>query len=219
MSQVVLFLCFVQCCDGFRQFWFDMIYLCVGLSSIITPKFFLFKSCLRIDTPQLQFFPKRNRNSLSGPLILSVGNTLILRAALSCIVSNSFVSNTLPLSFLPGADPQGPASDPVRRQAFQLGHSHRHRVLPPLLGQLACDLGAVHPRHLRPDRYVHAGQTTRFALQNDIICALCNHLLLHPSGATSAPSLIFILPGIFYIRIVPEEQEPLLSRTKITVQL
>uniref|UniRef100_A0A671WN02 Solute carrier family 38 member 5 n=1 Tax=Sparus aurata TaxID=8175 RepID=A0A671WN02_SPAAU len=35
-------------------------------------------------------------------------------------------------------------------------------------------------------------------------------------GATSAPSLIFILPGIFYIRIVPEEQEPLLSRTKIT---
>uniref|UniRef100_A0A4W6DR75 Solute carrier family 38 member 5 n=1 Tax=Lates calcarifer TaxID=8187 RepID=A0A4W6DR75_LATCA len=34
-------------------------------------------------------------------------------------------------------------------------------------------------------------------------------------GATSAPSLIFILPGIFYIRIVPEEQEPLLSRPKI----
>ncbi|MCI4380810.1 hypothetical protein PGIGA_G00244260 [Pangasianodon gigas] len=34
-------------------------------------------------------------------------------------------------------------------------------------------------------------------------------------GATSAPSLIFILPGIFYIRIVPEEQEPLKSRSKI----
>lgn len=34
-------------------------------------------------------------------------------------------------------------------------------------------------------------------------------------GATSAPSLIFILPGVFYIRIVPEEQEPLLSRPKI----
>uniref|UniRef100_A0A8C5FI66 Sodium-coupled neutral amino acid transporter 3-like n=1 Tax=Gadus morhua TaxID=8049 RepID=A0A8C5FI66_GADMO len=34
-------------------------------------------------------------------------------------------------------------------------------------------------------------------------------------GATSAPSLIFILPGIFYIRIIPEEQEPLLSWTKI----
>uniref|UniRef100_A0A667ZT70 Solute carrier family 38 member 5 n=1 Tax=Myripristis murdjan TaxID=586833 RepID=A0A667ZT70_9TELE len=34
-------------------------------------------------------------------------------------------------------------------------------------------------------------------------------------GATSAPSLIFILPGIFYIRIIPEEQEPLLSRPKI----
>lgn len=37
------------------------------------------------------------------------------------------------------------------------------------------------------------------------------------SGATSAPSLIFILPGIFYIRIVPEEQEPLKSRPKIQV--
>lgn len=36
-------------------------------------------------------------------------------------------------------------------------------------------------------------------------------------GATSAPSLIFILPGIFYIRIVPEEQEPLKSRPKIQV--
>ncbi|XP_037336828.2 sodium-coupled neutral amino acid transporter 3-like [Pungitius pungitius] len=34
-------------------------------------------------------------------------------------------------------------------------------------------------------------------------------------GATSAPSLIFILPGIFYIRIVPEDQEPLRSRPKI----
>ncbi|XP_019951673.2 sodium-coupled neutral amino acid transporter 3-like [Paralichthys olivaceus] len=34
-------------------------------------------------------------------------------------------------------------------------------------------------------------------------------------GATSAPTLIFILPGIFYVRIVPEDQEPLLSRPKI----
>ncbi|PIO31762.1 hypothetical protein AB205_0121030 [Aquarana catesbeiana] len=34
-------------------------------------------------------------------------------------------------------------------------------------------------------------------------------------GATSAPSLIFILPSIFYIRIVPNEKEPLLSRPKI----
>ncbi|GAA6079615.1 sodium-coupled neutral amino acid transporter 5b, partial [Tachysurus ichikawai] len=34
-------------------------------------------------------------------------------------------------------------------------------------------------------------------------------------GATSAPSLIFILPGLFYIRIVPVDQEPLFSRTKI----
>ncbi|KAM9856362.1 sodium-coupled neutral amino acid transporter 3-like isoform 1-T2 [Aulostomus maculatus] len=34
-------------------------------------------------------------------------------------------------------------------------------------------------------------------------------------GATSAPSLIFILPGIFYIRIIPADQEPLMSRPKI----
>uniref|UniRef100_A0A8D3EBF1 Solute carrier family 38 member 5a n=1 Tax=Scophthalmus maximus TaxID=52904 RepID=A0A8D3EBF1_SCOMX len=34
-------------------------------------------------------------------------------------------------------------------------------------------------------------------------------------GATSAPTLIFILPGVFYVRIVPEDQEPFLSRTKI----
>lgn len=39
------------------------------------------------------------------------------------------------------------------------------------------------------------------------------------SGATSAPSLIFILPGVFYVRIVPQEQEPLMSRPKIQVQL
>ncbi|XP_078061920.1 sodium-coupled neutral amino acid transporter 3-like [Mustelus asterias] len=34
-------------------------------------------------------------------------------------------------------------------------------------------------------------------------------------GATSAPSLIFILPGLFYVRIVPNDREPLRSRTKI----
>ncbi|XP_055021798.1 sodium-coupled neutral amino acid transporter 3-like [Boleophthalmus pectinirostris] len=35
------------------------------------------------------------------------------------------------------------------------------------------------------------------------------------TGATTAPSLIFILPGLFYIRIIPTEQEPLTSRPKI----
>ncbi|XP_077474083.1 sodium-coupled neutral amino acid transporter 3-like [Stigmatopora argus] len=34
-------------------------------------------------------------------------------------------------------------------------------------------------------------------------------------GATTAPSLIFILPGLFYIRIIPTEQEPMNSRPKI----
>uniref|UniRef100_A0A6Q2Z4U4 Amino acid transporter transmembrane domain-containing protein n=1 Tax=Esox lucius TaxID=8010 RepID=A0A6Q2Z4U4_ESOLU len=34
-------------------------------------------------------------------------------------------------------------------------------------------------------------------------------------GATSAPCLIFIFPAIFYIRIVPKEQEPMRSTPKI----
>ncbi|KAM9759566.1 sodium-coupled neutral amino acid transporter 3 isoform 2-T3 [Menidia menidia] len=34
-------------------------------------------------------------------------------------------------------------------------------------------------------------------------------------GATSAPCLIFIFPAVFYIRIVPKEDEPLTSTTKI----
>uniref|UniRef100_A0A8D0ATC2 Solute carrier family 38 member 5b n=1 Tax=Sander lucioperca TaxID=283035 RepID=A0A8D0ATC2_SANLU len=37
------------------------------------------------------------------------------------------------------------------------------------------------------------------------------------TGATTAPSLIFILPGLFYIRIVPTDQEPMNSRPKIQV--
>lgn len=35
------------------------------------------------------------------------------------------------------------------------------------------------------------------------------------TGATTAPSLIFILPGLFYIRIIPTDREPLNSRPKI----
>ncbi|XP_064415357.1 sodium-coupled neutral amino acid transporter 5b isoform X2 [Latimeria chalumnae] len=38
-------------------------------------------------------------------------------------------------------------------------------------------------------------------------------------GATTAPSLIFILPSIFYIRNVPNEKEPLRSRSKIQAAL
>uniref|UniRef100_A0A8C2A592 Solute carrier family 38 member 3a n=1 Tax=Cyprinus carpio TaxID=7962 RepID=A0A8C2A592_CYPCA len=34
-------------------------------------------------------------------------------------------------------------------------------------------------------------------------------------GATSAPCLIFIFPAVFYIRIVPEEEEPMRSAPKI----
>ncbi|KAK5862995.1 hypothetical protein PBY51_000058 [Eleginops maclovinus] len=35
------------------------------------------------------------------------------------------------------------------------------------------------------------------------------------TGATTAPSLIFILPGLFYIRIIPTDHEPMNSRPKI----
>uniref|UniRef100_A0A665U1V0 Sodium-coupled neutral amino acid transporter 3-like n=1 Tax=Echeneis naucrates TaxID=173247 RepID=A0A665U1V0_ECHNA len=35
------------------------------------------------------------------------------------------------------------------------------------------------------------------------------------TGATTAPSLIFILPGLFYIRIIPTDEEPMNSRPKI----
>ncbi|XP_068183828.1 sodium-coupled neutral amino acid transporter 5b [Antennarius striatus] len=35
------------------------------------------------------------------------------------------------------------------------------------------------------------------------------------TGATTAPCLIFILPGLFYIRIIPPEQEPMNTRPKI----
>lgn len=48
---------------------------------------------------------------------------------------------------------------------------------------------------------------------------LRNNVCRWVSGATSAPSLIFILPGVFYLRIVPEEQEPLKSRPKIQVRI
>ncbi|KAF7664667.1 hypothetical protein LDENG_00170000 [Lucifuga dentata] len=34
-------------------------------------------------------------------------------------------------------------------------------------------------------------------------------------GATSAPCLIFIFPAVFYIRIVPKDKEPMISRPKI----
>lgn len=37
------------------------------------------------------------------------------------------------------------------------------------------------------------------------------------AGATSAPCLIFIFPAVFYIRIVPKEDEPMNSVPKILV--
>lgn len=40
-----------------------------------------------------------------------------------------------------------------------------------------------------------------------------------PSGSTSAPSLIFILPSVFYLRLVPSEVEPLSSWPKIQVSI
>ncbi|XP_037127705.1 sodium-coupled neutral amino acid transporter 3-like [Syngnathus acus] len=74
---------------------------------------------------------------------------------------------------------------------------------------------------LCPDKPFHWGRHIAIAM---FLLILVNLLVIFvPSirdifgliGATSAPSLIFILPGIFYIRIVPAEQEPFLSRPKI----
>ncbi|KAL1269876.1 hypothetical protein QQF64_032165 [Cirrhinus molitorella] len=51
---------------------------------------------------------------------------------------------------------------------------------------------------------------------NIVVIVLPNiHDIFGFIGATFASSLIFILPGLFYIRIVPEEQVPLKSRPKI----
>lgn len=44
------------------------------------------------------------------------------------------------------------------------------------------------------------------------------HFVCFP-GATSAPCLIFIFPAVFYIRIVPKEEEPLRSWPKILVSI
>lgn len=43
-------------------------------------------------------------------------------------------------------------------------------------------------------------------------------MLFYFSGATSAPCLIFIFPAVFYIRIVPKEDEPMNSLPKIMVR-
>lgn len=45
----------------------------------------------------------------------------------------------------------------------------------------------------------------------------CLHVFICSTGATSAPCLIFIFPAVFYIRIVPEEDEPMRSPPKILV--
>lgn len=48
-----------------------------------------------------------------------------------------------------------------------------------------------------------------------VICVPTIRDIFGVIGSTSAPSLIFILPSIFYVRIVPSEEEPLCSWPKI----
>ncbi|XP_042639212.1 sodium-coupled neutral amino acid transporter 5 [Orycteropus afer afer] len=48
-----------------------------------------------------------------------------------------------------------------------------------------------------------------------VICVPTIRDIFGVIGSTSAPSLIFILPSIFYLRIVPSEVEPLCSRPKV----
>lgn len=53
----------------------------------------------------------------------------------------------------------------------------------------------------------------------NLLLFLLNFVVFCASGATSAPCLIFIFPAVFYIRIVPKEEEPLLSVPKIVVSI
>ncbi|XP_056590289.1 sodium-coupled neutral amino acid transporter 3a isoform X2 [Triplophysa dalaica] len=65
------------------------------------------------------------------------------------------------------------------------------------------------PRHI-------AIAVTLLALINLLVIFAPNILgIFGIIGATSAPCLIFIFPAVFYIRIVPEEEEPLRSFPKI----
>ncbi|KAA0707555.1 Sodium-coupled neutral amino acid transporter 3 N-system amino acid transporter 1 [Triplophysa tibetana] len=65
------------------------------------------------------------------------------------------------------------------------------------------------PRHI-------AIAVTLLALINLLVIFAPNILgIFGVIGATSAPCLIFIFPAVFYIRIVPEEEEPLRSFPKI----
>ncbi|MBW04134.1 Sodium-coupled neutral amino acid transporter 5, partial [Eschrichtius robustus] len=48
-----------------------------------------------------------------------------------------------------------------------------------------------------------------------VICVPTIRDIFGVIGSTSAPSLIFILPSVFYLRIVPSEVEPLYSWPKI----
>ncbi|KAF7480004.1 Hypothetical predicted protein [Marmota monax] len=52
-----------------------------------------------------------------------------------------------------------------------------------------------------------------------VICVFTIRDIFGVIGSTSAPSLIFILPSIFYLRIVPSEVEPLFSWRKIQVSI
>ncbi len=113
----------------------------------------------------------------------------------------------LPLSFLPSVDPQGLAPDLFSWQAFPMAHTHRHCILSPLRGQLACYLRALHPRHLWPHRYVYTGRMAvrsglhcKFCSVCYIICELCNYCvrpLINSSLFSSFRSHICTQPHLY----------------------
>uniref|UniRef100_A0A3Q3MKV0 Sodium-coupled neutral amino acid transporter 3-like n=1 Tax=Mastacembelus armatus TaxID=205130 RepID=A0A3Q3MKV0_9TELE len=64
-------------------------------------------------------------------------------------------------------------------------------------------------------RHITIAVTLLFAVNLLVILVPNIRDIFGISGATTAPSLIFILPGLFYIRIIPSDQEPMSSRPKI----
>lgn len=117
------------------------------------------------------------------------------------------------------------SADGVSQQDLQLASPHRHCLRAAHLHQPAGHLCSQHPGDLWDHRYrlqiIHLIFFCRFLVfqqkaKNDpqIIDLVC-----FCSGATSAPCLIFIFPAVFYIRIVPKEEEPMRSLPKILVSI
>lgn len=110
-------------------------------------------------------------------------------------------------------DPPCPPAAAVSRETLPLGPSHRHRHVFAVCSQPAGHPRPQYPRHLWHNRW-DIGAKSKVSVSPALICCCSSSVC---PGATTAPSLIFILPGLFYIRIIPSDEEPMTSRPKIQV--